>query len=316
MKKTESSLVSLFENKLSFLFTQFKKLPNYGQSNPTFVVTPFSSIENTLGNIRILLPNLGDEAEVKSHDETHVISFKDDSRIAIIYANNQDEFKWLYDYNSYFTSIIIGKIFKSANLKYSRHGLQYVQYDLRENHKSEVGFINITKDFSKILDILKFDKEEFYKGFSNFEELFSFIIKTPYFNATKFHNPEKEQKTIVLQMLDEYLILNNLTQKKGEQLTFDYIKQFFPEIDFKKMMDELFNKAQKKLEFVGKFNGKVIIDSIPNFDLKKIGYSLGVFKYSFGSKEAYEIFITEHSQEEILSKFKDVMDSHKRNFFV
>lgn len=304
MKRIESELTGIFESKFSFLFEQFKKLPNYGQSNPTFVTIPKAS--GAFGKIKVELLDFNGEAEVEAYGGVHVISFTDKSRISIIYANDQENFDWLYGYNSYFTSIILGKIFKSAGIKYSHEGLQYIQHDLRENHKAEIGFINITKDFSKVLDILDFNKEEFYKGFSNFNELFEFIVKSPYFNAVKFTNPEKEYKSITLQRLEEYLILNNLADKKGEQLTYERVKSFFPHIEFDKLAVALLEKAQKKMEIIDKLNGRVILDTIPGFEPKLIGISMSKFKFSFGSKDAYLDFMTNNSQEAVISKFKEV----------
>lgn len=305
MKKTEPELTQLFEEQISIVFDVFKKLPNYGQTYPTFLVRPKKS--HTFEKIRSVLLTLKTDIVVetfKSISPAHVISFTDESKIVILYANSQEEFDWLYDFYSYSNSIIIGKIFKQISLKYNESGLQYIQKNLRENHQSVIGTIDITKNFHKILEILELDFKEFKKGFKNLEEMFSFFIKSPYFAAKKFIESEKEQKTFILQKLEEYLILNKLENKEYKNLSFERVKSLVPEIDFDAKISSLLEYAERKKNIYDKFNGRVILDLIPGFDPKKIGPSMTEFKLSFSSKDEYVEFLINHSSEEIISKFK------------
>ena len=306
MKKTELELSQLFDEKISPIFEESRKLPNYGQSNSTFIARPrdchtFDKINNILFGL-----NGVEVEEFKSVGNTHIINFSDETRIVIIYAKDKNDFKWLYNYHSYTNSIILGKILKSAGLKYSEKGLQYLQYDLRENHKSVVGTIDITKDFSQILEILELDVNEFEEGFISLVDFFKYIMKSPYFNAEKFINHEKEQRNFMLQSLEEYLILNNLENNKSEKLTFERVKELFSDIDFETEMNILLERAEKKKRIVDKLNGRVILDMIPDFEQTRIGLTMGLFKNSFESNEEYIDFMVDSSQKEVLSKFKEV----------
>lgn len=64
MKKTEAELASLFEEQVSFIFEDFKKLPNYGQANPTFLARPRKS--DTYNKIKEVLSHLKSNVEVES----------------------------------------------------------------------------------------------------------------------------------------------------------------------------------------------------------------------------------------------------------
>lgn len=307
MKKTESELATLFEEQVSFIFNKFKKLPNYGQANPTFIAMPRAS--DTYKKIKNILSSLNAKIDVESlsrSGNSHIIKFGSNSKIIIIYARNLEEFDWLYDYHSYSSSIIIGKILKGAGLKYSEDGLEYLEYDLRENHKSVVGSINITKDFSRVLEILELNLSEFRKGFSTAQEFFEFLIKSPYFKPERFINPNKEQHSIVLQKLEEYLILNNVQKYDAKNITFEQIKEIFIQIDFDTEIAKLIAKAERKKGITDKLNGRVILDNIPSFEPTRIGMALGCFKFSFSSNKEYVEFMTEHSPEEIFTKFKEV----------
>lgn len=307
MKKSESELTKLFEEKISFMFDESKRLPSYGQDNPVFIVRPKQN--DTYQKIQKILSELRSDIIVesfRSFGNAHVIRFDTESKIVIIYAKNEADFKWMYDFHSYSTNIIIGKILKTAGLKYSEDGLQYIQNDLRENHKVVVGTIDITKDFSKILQILELDPKVFYNGFTSINEVFLFLVSSPYFYAQKFVNYEKEQRSVILQKLEEYLILNKLESKEVKKITFEHIKEFFPEIEFDRLSAELLAKAERKKGITDKFNGRVIMQTIPGFETNKIGLSMSCFKHSFESVEKYTDFLAEHSQEEVMVRFKEV----------
>lgn len=307
MEKNIEKIAQLIEEQISFIFENFKALPNYGQPKPTFIAQPRQS--DTFDKIKGALEKLKSSVTIEnfgSSGNAHLIHLDKDTRIAIIYAKDSEDFKWLYDFYSYSHSIIIGKILKRAGLKYSEDGLQYLQHDLRENHKSVVGTIDISKDISRILQVLELDPQEFKNGFKTIEEFFNYVIKSPYLNAAKFSDPTKEQKNITLQKFEEYIILNGIETSECKDLTFDRVKECFPEIDFGSRIAELIAKAERKKTITDKFSGRVIMDSIPGFNQKQLGIAMGYFKHSFPTKELFEEFMTEHTVEEFIVKFKEV----------
>jgi hypothetical protein len=307
MKKTEQELEQLFETQISFIFEQHRKLPNYGQPTPTFIARPRKS--DTFDKIKAVLSGLKKDIVVETFKASgcaHVINFAEEAKIVIIYAKNEHDFRWKYNFHSYSASMILGKIFKSIGLKYSEDGLHYLQHDLRENHKSVVGSITLTTNFNEILDILELDVNAYSRGFTSSNEVFDWITKSPYFIPEKFINKEKEQRVFLLQMLEEYLILNKTENPNPKHLSMDKVREFFSEVPFEKLSAELLDKAHKKNSIVQKFNGRVIMDLIPGFETKKIGISMSYFKHSFTSDVDYEEFLIEHSKEEVISKFKEV----------
>lgn len=304
---TEQEIAQIFKEQISCIFEETKKLPNYGQLSPTFIARPKK--QDTYEKIRLALSGIGDGVVVesfKTSGNAHIIKFNNDSKIVIIYATSRGDFDWMYDYHSYSNSMIIGKMMKKIGLKYSEKGLQYIQCDLRENHQSVIGSIDITKDFSKVLSIVGLDYSKFRSGFKSAIEFFDFIIESPFLKVEKFINSEKEHRQTLLQKFEEYLILNKIKNENYQSLEFDRIESLFPEIDFPARTAELLAKAEKKKNIIDKLNGRVILDTIPGFDQKKIGMALGYFKHSFKSHEEYIKFMIEHSQEEVMSKFKEV----------
>lgn len=305
--KNTAEIADLFESQVAFIFDEFKRLPDYGQSRPAFIARPRKA--DTYSKIRAVLEHLKGDITIENYRTTsvaHEISFSKDSKIVIIYADSPEDFKWQYDYHSYSSSIILGKMFKQAGLKCCQRGLVYQQFDLRKNHQSVVGEIVISKDFARVLNILELDYVEFQRGFSDMNEIFEFFIKSPYLNVKKFTDLEKEASTVFLQKFQEYLIANKVENPNRKKLIIEQVKGAFPEVEFDRLSAELLERARHKDNIVNKFNGKVIMQMIPGFEPKKIGISMGYFKHSFATKEQYEDFIIQHPIEEIISKFKEV----------
>jgi len=295
-----------FESDLLEKFSVIKKLPNYNQLNSTFIV--LSSKNDAEPTVKELIDNsepwiiLEQNRGVKN---SHSIFFGGSTKVRVLYAHSQEEFDWLYDYNSYSSSVIFGKLFKKAGFKYNELGLRYIQYAFSKSHKYEVGEYILTKDLKTILDIFELDHEEFKKGFNTIEEFFAFIIKTPYLKVEKFVDLEKEAKNETLQKLQEYLILNKVQNDNYKSFKQERVIELFPVL-----VDEIVKlkeKAKNKIEAVNKFNGQAIMETIPGVKPTDIGRIMGEFRDSFDSKEAFKEFITERSKDEIFNKLKEVV---------
>jgi hypothetical protein len=298
---------------LSFLFSRIEPLPIYTDTqNPEKII--YVAITNTLPHenqqLRNIISELKSNIEFFKTRETDAIGFiYDDLRIVIYLTRNEQDFKWAKEHRSYFSAPILGKLLKKAGLKYSPAGLQYVQYDLRDNHKSLVGTLDITKDFERIIKLLGYDYERFIQGFKNQEEFFRYILTSPYIKVEKFLEPEGLGEVAIIDAFAQFLVENNITKtgfNKYKSFNFELVKQFFSEIDFDKELSILRERAEKKLNIAKKFNGKVILEKIPNFNQKHIGLALGRFKYSFGDVEIFKDFIVDNPVEVILEKFKEV----------
>lgn len=306
MEKSQN-LIKKFETVLFLSFDKIKKLPNYGQVNSAFIVlSPKSDAEPIL---KELIKNLQDSDVILEHNKgiknSHSIFFGDNTKATIIYAQTEEELNWLYEYNSYSSYVIFGKLFKKALFKYNELGLRYIQYGFSKTHKYEIGEYLVTKDFKTILEIFELDYEEFKQGFNTIEDFFKFILKTPYIKIEKFVDLEKESRNETLQKFQEYLILNNIQNTNYKSFKKESIVSMFPEL--LPEIEKLEALATKKLETVDKFNGKVLMDTIPGVNPTDIGRIMREFYTSFNSKEAFKEFIAERSREEIFDKLKEVV---------
>lgn len=200
---------------------------------------------------------------------------------------------------------LIGKICRRFNLKYGEYGLAYVFRRDDENYKKD---ILLTTDFAKICEFLGLDYHKWKEGFANLEEMFEWAIASPYFSVKPYLNPSKtldkrskERRTI--QKFLEYL------QEKQVTKTYDYLEdrdeyipwiaENFPAANLIEQIEQEKELERIEKQIKSKFNGKLLMQLLPDLEGKKLGEFIVEFKQSFVD---FEQFVLETPQEEINQK--------------
>lgn len=304
--------VKKMSEQLSFIFDNFKALPFHDEDNTdakkvTFLAQPRKG--DTLEKLQNVLSNIKSDVEVSNGDRykyCHKFTLGD-VEISILYLKDHDNFDYFYDVSSYGINLLLGKILKRANLKLSQDGLMYEEKLSVENHHSKVGHFVISYSMPDILSLMGLDYDTFAKGFSSQDEMFEFVSQSPYLDATVFTQPKKEHKHPIYTKFQAFLILKGMDESKGEKITFEMVDKHFEGVNFLDEVQRLKDKEARKKGLVQKFNGRVILDYFKDFDPKKIGTSMGYFKFSFGSVEEYQDFLIENNIDDIMTKFKEVV---------
>ena len=221
-------------------------------------------------------------------------------------AHISEAFDYKIGDTAYGINAILGKIVKGSGLKLTEEGLLYEEKLQIENHQSKVGDILILHDACDLFEFLELDPDKYYNSCMTRDEIFSFISKTPYLKSSEFTNPNKTYKFPVFEEFRNFLNINNI-ENTGKNITLEYIASFV-EFDFFKELLELKEKEKAKREAVEKFNGRTILDYYPNFDKSNIGKAIGMFKYSFGDVDTYRDFLMEHTIDEIMARFIEVIE--------
>lgn len=297
-------------DKVSHLLDGYKLLPTFGQEDErkTFTFLAQPRVEDSLQKIQNTLEHLKSGIQVEQSNfvkNGHEFTLGD-NKVKIIYVTNRDEFEFCFDVSSYGVNLILGKILKRLGLKLTNFGLLYEEKLGIENHQSKVGEFLITGNSEKLFSLLKLDYNTFKAGFETKDEFFTFLATCPYLNQRIFTEPKKEHKLLMHQEFQAYLIANPIAEPH-KKLTFEEIDEFFDDIDFMAAIERLKEKERRKREAVEKFNGRVILDYYPDFDRKKIGTSMGYFKYSFGGVEEYRDFLAENDIDAVMNKFKEIV---------
>lgn len=204
-----------------------------------------------------------------------------------------DSFKMMWAYLS-FNDIgnLIGKIFKRFNLKYGEMGLFYVY---RGDSLSYVRDHRLSSDVSQIFSFIELNFTQWEKGFTSKEEMFKWVIASPYFSVEPYI---KQDKTIkkraknrpIMQAFLEFIEINEIhktysfLENKGKYIP--QIDSFFPDaklLEFIKSEDEKVARMKVVRE---KFNGDIVMSLIPNLSGKELGLFIRDFKASFDNFDA------------------------------
>lgn len=305
-----NKFASDIQDKVSYLFRNFVLVPAFSEDDRktfTFLAQPregdsIQKIKNTLEHLKSGL----EVEESQFIKGGHQFSLGD-NKVKIFYVDTKDEFDFALDTNSYGISTIVGKIVKRMGLKLTHNALLYEEKLSVENHHSKVGEFVITRDPKKLFGLLNLDYDRFKSGFQSKDEMFAFLATCPYLNPLIFTEPKKEHKLTLHQEFQVFLVLNPIT-RTCKKITFNEIDNFFEGVDFIAGVERIKEKERRKREAVEKFNGKVILNHFPDFDRKKIGTSMGYFKFSFEDVEEYRDFLAENNIEVVMNKFKEVVN--------
>ncbi len=297
------------QDKIAYLFDKFKLLPSIDEENRkrfTFLAQPREGdsshkIMSTLSYLKSGLEIQNSKSVTNGHE-----FWIGENKINIYYVESFENFDFFFDVSSYGINSILGKVTKRLGLKLTQTGLLYEEKLGIENHHSKVGDFMITNNAEKLFGLLKLDYNRFKQGFISKDDVFAFLATCPYLNPKIFTEPKKEHKHRIYLEFQSYLILNPISEPHKD-LSFEEIDAYFEDVDFIAGVARLKEKEKRKREAVEKFNGRVILDFYPDFDKKKIGTSMGYFKYSFGNVEEYRDFLCENNTETVMKKFKEVV---------
>lgn len=223
---------------------------------------------------------------------SNIVSFLFDNclQIDLIFTNPA-----CYDYSvAYFAwndlGGLIGRLTRSLGLKHGSAGLYYTHYN--EDKTKKLGEYLLSLDHDVTLEILGLDVERFKQGFQTLEEIFEFVVKSKYFAYKSFDLDElpckdrhRDQKRNTFRAFDQYCVeRSEVLPATCSILPEDkqaFVISLFPFV--KKQIDEANAKEAMRQAVAQKFNGKIIMELIP--ELKADPRLLGEFIKSF--KEMY-----------------------------
>jgi hypothetical protein len=272
-----------------------------------------------LGNIKEKIQN---EFQPKDmHFNGNVWSFDfADLQIDIILTptSNWETSKVFFAYND--LGNLMGKIYHKFGLKYGYDGLKYI-YRLDNDRK--LGDITVTKNMKKAFEFLGLSYEQFERGFDTIEDIFNFVVGSPYFQKEAFYfenlnaiNKKRNKRRANYKLFIEFVNgtgtyegRNSLPDKpftfeSDKTKYFDLINEFFPESDFLNQMEALRKKEQRKKAIHDKFNGDLIMKRYPDLKGKNLGFAMGTFSCRYTDFDAY-ILSTE--PEKIWSDFESTL---------
>lgn len=189
-----------------------------------------------------------------------------------------------YNFMSYnILGNLIGRIYHKFNLRYGEDGLFYVLRGYN-NHISKE--IIVSRDMRDILEFIGLSYERWQQGFNDLEEIFEYVINSKYFCSNsydlKYFNIEKRATerpdfNKFLDYINNNAIVKNYPFVKEKEIYLPMIDEFFKtdlQTSYKNHIEE-----QIKLEEVSKkFNGKIVMELIPELTGKELGKFILTYK--------------------------------------
>jgi len=156
-----------------------------------------------------------------------------------LHCVSDDIFDWTSDSFSYSTLPLFSKLLKRSNLRCVKNGLEYCCERQKKGQFIEVGYVEITRDYSKVIKILGLDYEVWKNGFKNEREVFKFFCKSPYLNTSIFVREEKPNKNHTLEHFKEFLLKENFVSESEQVITLEQINEYFPEVNIFSEIDKV-----------------------------------------------------------------------------
>lgn len=179
---------------------------------------------------------------------------------------------------------LIGKICRRFNLKYGEQGLAYVFRRQDEHYKKD---LPISADLSAIFGFLGLDHQQWLKGFANRDEMFHWVVESPYFSVVPY---QQQSKTFEKRAKERATIQAFLAWLEANQIdkVYEYeadraaylpqIAAHFPEANLLEAIQAEKEREAQVIAIRAKFNGRIVMELIPSLSGKALGQFIMQFK--------------------------------------
>ena len=265
------------------------------------------SMEGFNGNVRTYIEETFKPNEIFHNGNSYSFDYKE-LQIDFITVSKED-----YSSNYHYFAFndlgnFIGRIAQSVGFKYGQEGLWYNQY----YNGQKIGKVMISKNYPKIFDFLGLDYNQWLKGFNTLEEVFDYIIQSPYFDSEMFEmknlnkiNRDRNLKRKSYMSFLAYIAENhpNVEYKPNKKEFFKKALKTFPEANLDQEIKKNEYEVTKKLLVKSKFNGGMVMDKF-KLEGKELGEALTEFKAYVETFENYDDYIISSTTESIMALFK------------
>jgi hypothetical protein len=295
---------------LSKTFKRFDT-PRYFESKESFGdMDVIVSMEGFNGNVREYITETFKPNEIFHNGNSYSFDFKELQIDFITVApENYDSNYHYFAFND--LGNFIGRIAQSLGFKYGQEGLWINQF----YNGQKIAKVMVSKDYPKIFEFLGLDYDTWVEGFDSLEEIFEYVINSPYFDSEMFEmknlnkiNRDRNMKRKSYISFLAYIAENapNVVYEQDKKAFLKKAKEMFPEAEIDVQIKQNEYEVSKKLLIKSKFNGGMVIEKY-GITGKELGDALKGFKDYVNKFEDYDKFILKSSTKTIMEMF----DSYK-----
>jgi hypothetical protein len=197
---------------------------------------------------------------------------------------------------------LMGRIAKHMGFKLGQDGLSY--RFMQGTHL--FASIHITTDYYAALSFLGLDPERFRAGFNNLDEVFAYVISSPYFspeiyafenrNAVDRRRDSQRPNYQAFLAYTQTLYVPKVSVDKPFELERAFIA--FPLL--KARYDQAIVQLAQKVEIKSKFNGK-IVHANTQLETQALGAFIMYVRSLFEDSDAFNAFILGHSHDQVVA---------------
>ena len=208
---------------------------------------------------------------------------------------------------------LVGKMIHKFGLKFGHKGLIM---PLRNDTGGVKKEIIVTQEPSKIYEFIGLDYSKWKDGFNSLEEIFKFVVSSPYFSADMFSDENlnhrsrvRDKKRKVYNSFRTWLEKTEHSQRhysfnKNKEEYIDFIDKTFPGAQVKVQRDAFFKELEEKRIIAQKFNGNIVME-LTRLSGKELGKFISDFKKSI---KDFNLWVKHSSSSEVnekILKFKE-----------
>ena len=286
--ESKEEFYSLFNKQKQLLkpITKDVFIPRQIESKTSFGDLDILLPEDHLYAVVELLESLNYPISLLRNPETgeithNMVSYQYDNKQVDLIFIPKDSLEFSINYFSYGDQGgLLSTLVKKFSLKNSFLGF-YFRYV--RNDSSYQKDILISLDYDKVLDILELDKDKFHSGFKTNEELFEWVVTSPFFDSSLYpleslsnKNRFRNKKRAFYKEFLDYLDTKPPVQStKTVKLNFEDFKQRYIECE------KEFERTQK---YRNKYNG-FLVSKLTGLEEKELGLFMKAFKNSYSKDE-------------------------------
>lgn len=295
--------------KLRTIYPRLAAVPYYA-AKPDFgdmdVVVQKPKLERK--DFEAFLKSIGSERV--SYNSDNVSFVYQDFQIDLIFVEPEhfETALFYFAYND--LNNLVGRIAHKLGLKFGWDGLLW-QIRTESGHRAEE--ILLSRSPREIYQFLGYDYDRWLQGFDSLEDLFAFVVSSPYFNPTIYdhenlnhinrtRNRKRKTYSAFLEWLAERPELPAYAFEPDKSIYLIRIHNGFADADFFGHLADYAARQKAYERRYAKFNGK-LVQAWTGSEGKELGKWIQSFKNSHGTPEAFDAWLDNQSADQIAQAF-------------
>ena len=298
---------------------RYAVIPAYSEKESFGDLDCLAVISSNVANLKETLTGLFRPTDIKKNGDVWSFDYKK-LQIDIICTSSRlfESSLHYYSYND--VSNLVGRAAHKMGLKYGHQGLIL---PVRAADTHEIGNVELSIDPREMFEFMGYDYDRFQKGFKNLEEIYEYVVTSPYFDRTAFdeenlnhinrvRNRKRPTFTNFTQWLNrpENADIPSYTYEKDKTAYIQNALDHFEHNNSKGQLAAILDAHAKREEAREKFSGK-LISEVTGLQGRELGEFKSNFVKQWDTKEELEEWALATPQDQIQQAIEDFQSKNR-----